>query len=152
MTGIKPFSQACINNREPIAAVLERVFRDRREVLEIGSGTGQHAIFFAPRLQHLYWQPSDRAENLPGIRAWLDECPADNLRQPLELDVDRAWPRTSYDAFFTANTCHIMAWPSVVNMFAGIASVARPGATLAIYGPFKYSGNFTTASNARFDA
>jgi len=152
MTEIKPFSQACINNREPIAAILERVFRDRRQVLEIGSGTGQHAIFFAPRLRHLSWQPSDRAENLPGIRAWLDEYPADNLHQPIELDVDRAWPQARYDAFFTANTCHIMAWPSVTNVFAGIARVASPSATLAIYGPFKYGGRFTSESNARFDA
>src|SRR5690606_6191457 len=121
-------------------------------VLEIGSGTGQHAVFFAPRLRHLSWQPSDCAENLPGIHAWLEEFPADNLRHPIELDVDGTWPRTSYDAFFTANTCHIMAWPSVVNLFAGIARTARPQATLVIYGPFKYNGRFTTESNARFDA
>jgi len=152
MAGIKPFSQACVNNRQPIAQILQRAFSEVSKVLEIGSGTGQHAVYFAPRLRHLIWQPSDCPENLQGIHAWLDEYRFDNLRNPLELDVNSHWPDATFDGFFTANTCHIMSWSSVVSLFTGIGRVAQPMATLAIYGPFKYDGLFTSESNARFDA
>ncbi|MFA5496064.1 MAG: DUF938 domain-containing protein [Porticoccaceae bacterium] len=149
---MKPFSQACENNREPILAILRRVFADRRRVLEIGSGTGQHAVHFAPRLPHLQWQTSDLAENHPAIAAWIDDFPAANLARPLVLDVTAPdWPAGPFDAFFTANTCHIMPWPAVQAMFAGIGRVAAPAAVLALYGPFNYGGRFTSDSNARFD-
>ncbi|HLS99274.1 MAG: DUF938 domain-containing protein [Porticoccaceae bacterium] len=150
---MKPFSQACANNQGPILAVLERVFAPCRGVLEIGSGTGQHAVHFAPRLAHLHWQTSDLAHNHPGINAWIDEYPAPNLARPLVLDVERGpWPEGPFDAIFSANTCHIMAWSAVAAMFAGIGRVAAPRAVIALYGPFKYGGAFTTDSNARFDA
>lgn len=151
MMPYKPFSQACVNNRDAILAVLRRAFAHSRRVLEIGSGTGQHAVFFAPALSHLCWQPSDCEENLAGIEAWITAEPAVNLLAPIHLDVNRNWPSLEVDAIFTANTCHIMPWPSVVNMFAGIGAIVGPKATLAIYGPFKYDGQFTTPSNARFD-
>jgi hypothetical protein len=151
MAGLKPFSQACANNSSAIAAKLVDIFSPCHRVLEIGSGTGQHAVYFAPLLRHLLWQPSDRAENLPGIHSWMAENPSDNLLPPLLLDVDGAWPATAFDGFFSANTCHIMAWPTVVNLFAGIGRLAQPESTLAIYGPFKYQGEFTTQSNANFD-
>src|SRR5204863_1475828 len=112
---MKRFSEACERNREPILAVLRRVFGDRRAVLEIGSGTGQHAAYFAPELPHLTWQPSDVAENLPGVRLWTAAIP--NVKEPLELDVDGEWPGIEADAAFTANTCHIMSWPQVEGMF-----------------------------------
>lgn len=151
MNDVKPFSQACENNRQPILSVLQRAFADCSQVLEIGSGSGQHAVFFAPQLQHLVWQPSDRPENLPGIQAWISDEPSSNLSFPLELDVDGLWPDSGFDGFFTANTCHIMPWTSVINMFAGIGKIATADAVLAIYGPFKYQGGFTTDSNANFD-
>ena len=151
MGGIKPFSQACANNRQPILEVLKRVFVDANDVLEIGSGTGQHAVYFAPELKHLMWQPSDRRENIPGIHAWIEEEPSRNLKKPVELDVDGPWPANKFDGFFTANTCHIMPWESVVNMFSGIGKKAGEETVLAIYGPFKYRGEFTTESNANFD-
>jgi hypothetical protein len=124
--------------------VLKRVFHDRRAVLEIGSGTGQHAAYFAPELPHLVWQPSDVAEHLPGIRMWGVE--------PIELDVDKPWPALDADAVFSANTAHIMSWPQVERMFAGVAQVLPPGGLFALYGPFHYGGRPTSASNARFDA
>jgi len=151
MAGIKPFSQACVNNRQPILGILQRVYATATRVLEIGSGTGQHCVYFAPALPHLCWQPSDRQENLAGIHAWLEEYPAANLYHPLELDVEGPWPAHRYDAFFTANTCHIMPWQSVVRMFSGIGEVAEEEATLALYGPFKYGGQYTSRSNANFD-
>lgn len=150
----KPFSQACENNREPILEILERAFADRRRVLELGSGTGQHAVHFAPRLPQLIWQTADLAENHGGINAWIDDHPADNLRRPLSLNADlRPWQLGDFqpDALFTANTCHIMAWSSVENFFAELAVQLPLDAVLAIYGPFNYGGEFTSDSNARFD-
>jgi hypothetical protein len=113
------------------------------KVLEIGSGTGQHAAYFAPELPHLVWQPSDVAANLPGIREWGVT--------PVELDVDGEWTVVDADAVFTANTCHIMSWPQVERMFAGIAKMPSLN-VVCIYGPFNYGGRPTSESNARFDA
>ncbi len=148
----KPFSQACDNNQQAILAILERVFTQAKQVLEIGSGTGQHASYFAPRLPDLIWQTSDQAEYHPGINAWVDDASATNLRRPLLLNVDMLeWPIAKIDAVFSANTCHIMGWASVVNMFSHLADVLTAGGTLAIYGPFNYDGQFTSPSNANFD-
>ena len=147
----KPCAPACERNREPILDVLRDHFGDRRAVLEIGSGTGQHAIFFAARLPHLLWQTSDRAENLPGIQAWLDEAGLPNTPPPLDLDVMGAWPARCYDALFSANTLHILPWAAVERLFAGLPDVLASDARVAIYGPFNYGGRFTSASNAAFD-
>ncbi|HQR59086.1 MAG TPA: DUF938 domain-containing protein [Azonexus sp.] len=147
----KPHAPACERNREPILEVLHDHFHDRRAVLEIGSGTGQHAIFFAARLPHLIWQTSDRAESLPGIKAWLDETGLANTPPALELDVTGAWPAGRYDAVFSANTLHIMPWAVVECLFAGLADVLADQAKVAIYGPFNYGGRFTSESNAAFD-
>ena len=141
---MKPFSEASERNRGPILEVLKRVFARTRVVLEIGSGTGQHAAYFAQELSHLVWQASDVAEHLPGIRQWISDPP------PLELDVGGEWPAIDADAVFSANTCHIMSWPQVERMFAGIGRLAP--AVFALYGPFKYDGRHTSDSNARFDA
>ena len=148
----KPYAPACDRNREPILAVLREHFADRRRVLEIGSGTGQHAVHFAAALPHLTWQTSDRAPNVPGIRMWLDEARLPNTPAPLELDVDGRWPEGTYDALFTANTLHIMGWDDVVRMFAALPAVTTGDAVLAIYGPFNDAGRFTSESNAAFDA
>jgi SAM-dependent methyltransferase len=143
---LKQFSEACERNRGPILETLKRVFADRTSVLEIGSGTGQHAAYFAPELPQLVWQTSDVAGNLPGIREWVGEPP------PIELDVDRPFPDVRADAVFSANTCHILSWTRVERMFAGIAGVLPAGGVLAVYGPFNYGGKPTAESNARFDA
>jgi hypothetical protein len=151
MSSRKPYAPACDRNREPILAVLRRWFADRHNVLEIGSGTGQHAVAFAAELPHLEWQTSDRAENLPGIRMWLDEARLPNLPPPLELDVTGRWSEGPYDAAFSANTLHIMSWDEVSGFLAALAMALAPDATLAIYGPFNYGGRFTSESNADFD-
>jgi hypothetical protein len=142
---VKPFSEASERNRAPILAVLKRVFKNCTRVLEIGSGTGQHAAYFAPELPHLVWQASDVADNLPGIRQWVSH-PA-----PIELDVDQPWPRVDADAVFSANTCHIMSWPQVERLFQGIGKI-RSLKIFCLYGPFNYHGKHTSESNARFDA
>lgn len=148
----KPYAPSCERNRDPILAVLRDHFADRRHVLEIGSGTGQHAVYFAARLPGLVWQASDRRENLAGIRAWLDEAGLPNTPPPLELDVCATWPSQRFDAAFSANTLHIMPWEAVEGLFAALPGVITGGARLAIYGPFNYGGRYTSASNAAFDA
>lgn len=149
---MKPFSQACEENREPILAVLKEVLSGRRKVLEIGSGTGQHAIWFGRHLPHLSWQTSDLAENHSGIHAWLDEAELPNVLAPIVLDVSTGpWPRRRFDAVFSANTTHIMSWPVVKAMFRGVGRVLAPDGVLCLYGPFNYHGRYTSESNARFD-
>jgi cyclopropane fatty-acyl-phospholipid synthase-like methyltransferase len=148
----KPDAPSCERNREPILAVLRDHFTDRRKVLEIGSGTGQHAIHFAAAMPHLTWQTSDRLENLPGIRAWLEAATLPNTPAPLELDVMGVWPPLRYDAIFSANTLHIMGWVEVERMFASLPEVMTGDAKLVTYGPFNYGSRFTSESNAAFDA
>ena len=148
----KPYSVACERNREPILAVLRTHFADRRHVLEIGSGTGQHAVHFAASMPHLQWQTSDVAANLPGISAWLAEAQLPNTPPPLLLDVNKELPALAADAIFSANTLHIMSWDEVERLFGGLNRVCAPDVTVAIYGPFNYGGRFTSDSNAAFDA
>ena len=149
----KPHSPASERNRDPILAVLREHFADRKRVLEIGSGTGQHAVHFAAALPQLVWQSSDRVENLPGIRAWLDEAGLPNTPAPLELDVNQPqWPAQRYDAVYSANTLHIMSWAEVQRLFERLPEIMTPDARLAVYGPFNYGGRFTSDSNAAFDA
>ncbi len=148
-----PFSQACENNKRPILAVLQRHLTQPNLVLEIGSGTGQHAVFFARELPHLVWQPSDRDEYLDVVRARVGRAAVANLPAPLELDVDRQpWPIAVADAVFSANTCHIMSWRSVGHFVAGVGAMLRPGGLFLLYGPFNYGGAFTSPSNEAFDA
>ncbi len=147
----KPYAPSCDRNREPILAVLRDHFTDRAQVLEIGSGTGQHAVFFAAALPRLTWQSSDRMENLPGIRAWLDEAALPNTPPPLELDVTGTWPARRFDAAFSANCLHIMGWEEVERLFAGLPAIMADDFKLLIYGPFNYGGRYTSDSNAAFD-
>lgn len=149
----KPFSESCVQNRGPILAVLREWFADRRHVLEIGSGTGQHAVYFAPELPHLVWQTADVPQHHAGIRAWLGDAALPNVLPPLALDAnDTAWHGGRYDAVFSANTLHIMGWAEVEQCFGGIGAVLEAGGVLAVYGPFNTNGAFTSDSNARFDA
>ncbi len=148
----KPDAPSCERNREPILAVLRDHFVDRRAVLEIGSGTGQHAVFFAAALPHLRWQASDRSGNLAGIRAWLDEAALPNTPAPIEFDVCAFWPQQRFDAVFSANTLHIMSWTEVERLFAGLPGILTDDARLVIYGAFNYGGQYTSESNAVFNA
>lgn len=148
----KPYAEACDRNRDPILEALRQHFADRRRVLEIGSGTGQHAVHFAAALPQLTWQTTEREPNLAGIRLWLGEANLPNLPPPLALDVRGTWPAARFDAVFTANTLHIMSWAEVRSLFAALPGVLSDDAALAVYGPFNYGGRFTSPSNAAFDA
>lgn len=154
----KPHSPSCDRNRDPILDVLRVRFADRREVLEIGSGTGQHAVHFAAAMPWLRWQCSDHADALPGIRLWLDEAALANTPPPFALQavlepVPGLFPSPPgrYDAVFSANTLHIMGWPEVQALFAALPDALADGAIVAIYGPFNDRGEFTSDSNRDFD-
>lgn len=149
---MKPFAESSEQNKQVILEILRAELAHARSVLEIGSGTGQHAVFFAAQLPHLQWYASDVTANLAGIALWLEEFPADNLHGPLPLDVTQAtWPLNLVDAVFSANTAHIMHWPAVQAMFAGIGQLLPAGGRFCLYGPFNYEGKYTSESNARFD-
>jgi SAM-dependent methyltransferase len=150
---VKPHSEACERNREPILQVLRQWFVQPGTALEIGAGTGQHAVYFAAHLPHLQWQPTDCEANLAGIGLWASEAALPNLRTALKLDVsDSVWPVETVDYVFSANTSHIMSWPEVELMFAGIARVLRTGGRFCLYGPFNREGRCTSQSNQAFDA
>jgi SAM-dependent methyltransferase len=149
---MKQYSDACEENKDPILAVLREELAGCRLVLEIGSGTGQHAVYFSRHLPHLSWQPSDLAVNHASIEAWRREAELPNLLPPLLLDVAREqWPDCDVDAVFSANTTHIMDWPEVVAMFAGVGALLKTGGIFCLYGPFNYNSRYTSDSNARFD-
>ncbi|MCB1758288.1 MAG: DUF938 domain-containing protein [Gammaproteobacteria bacterium] len=149
---MKPYAESCDQNREPILAAIEPLFRDIKRVLEIGSGTGQHAVYFAAALSHLQWLSSDLAEHHAGISQWLEEAALPNVEGPLLLDVAHPdWPEIEVDAVFTANTLHIMHWPAVRALFAGVGRLLPAAGLFAAYGPFNYGGAYTSDSNARFD-
>ena len=154
MTNGLPDAPATGRNREAILAVLRDVFADRTRVLEIGSGTGQHAVHFAAAMPWLQWQTSDLPDRHAAITAWIAEAKLPNVLQPLALDVDRPeqWPLQRFDAVFSANTLHIMGWAQVQALFANLPRVLMPEASVVIYGPFNIGGEFTSPSNRAFDA
>lgn len=148
-----PFSEACERNKAPILAVLRSAFADRSQVLEIGSGTGQHAVHFAAQLPHLTWYPTEQLPYLNDLIARVKLEGSPNLRPPMMLDVNQAvWPLRHVDAVFTANTLHIMAWNGVRALFRGVDAVLSAEGTLCVYGPFRYQGRYTSPSNEEFDA
>ena len=148
----KPFSQAAENNKGPILQVLQQAFAEQSSVLEIGSGTGQHAEFMARALPRLRWQPSELPASLEILGLGLREAALANLLPPIALDVCHAdWKLQGVDAVFTANTLHIMPWSAVPCLFEGAGRLLGRGGRLCVYGPFRYHGDFTTRSNADFD-
>ncbi|MEN8178046.1 MAG: DUF938 domain-containing protein [Pseudomonadota bacterium] len=151
MMSEKPFSEACEQNKQPILDVLKRLFADVTQVLEVGSGTGQHAVYFAESLPYLHWQTSDREENHPGIRAWLGEAALSNTGLPISLDVTKEWPEQTFGGIFSANTTHIMSWPQVEQLFRGVGEALQLGGCFVLYGPFNFGGWYTSDSNRSFD-
>lgn len=146
------FSKAAEKNQGPIQHVLSEALAASRRVLEIGSGSGQHACAFARQLPHLLWQPSETSEFFSALAENLRRHGTDNLCPPVLLDVQAAaWPVTRIDAIFSANTLHIMPWQTVEAMFAGIGRTLDDSGLLCIYGAMRYKGAFTSASNEQFD-
>ncbi len=148
---MKPYAESCDQNRAPLLAVIQPLLQSCTALLEIGSGTGQHGVFFAEAMPHLTWHTSDRSDNHHGIRQWLEEAARNNLRGPLDLDVLNEWPELAVDAVFSANTTHIMDWPAVEALFAGVGRLLPAQGLFLLYGPFNYANAYTSESNARFD-
>ncbi len=151
---MRPYSESCDQNRDPILAVIKPLFVNSRRVLELGSGTGQHAVYFAEEMPHLSWQTSDLEENHSGIRLWMIEAGLNNVLPPVSLAAcdQQAWQHLpTYDAVFSANAVHIMSEDDVECLFEGIGKVLEAEGLLVLYGPFNYQGNYTSESNARFD-
>jgi len=147
-----PNSEACERNKGPILEVLRNAFADRGHVLEIGSGTGQHAVHFAAQLPHLVWHPTEQLKYMPDLDARIKQQGSANLRPPAVLDVRQAvWPLRQADAVFSANTLHIMSWAEVLDLFGGLGKILAAGGVLCIYGPFRYDGRYTSDSNRSFD-
>ncbi|MGP5491758.1 DUF938 domain-containing protein [Psychrobacter celer] len=152
-----PFSQACENNKQPILEVLQKELQDSTHVLEVGSGTGQHSVYFAPNLPHLHWQTSDVIDNHQAIQSWHESYPAPNLHAPSVFNlmtdsIPKLQDAPPYDAVFTANTLHIIAWSLVERLFE-LAGEALPfKGKLIVYGPFNENGRYTSASNQSFDS
>jgi hypothetical protein len=150
---MKPRSEACERNRDAILKVLMQWFLEPGTALEIGSGTGQHAVYFARHLPHITWLCSDLEDNRPGIRAWVSDSKLPNLPPPLRLDVsDTAWPVARAKYVFSSNTAHIMNWTQVHAMFAGVAKTLLPRGVFCLYGPINHKGEFTSDSNRAFDS
>jgi cyclopropane fatty-acyl-phospholipid synthase-like methyltransferase len=146
-------SPASERNKRPILEVLRVELQDARDVLEIGTGTGQHAVFFAEEMPHLTWQTSDLPENHDAIRARLARDATSRVKPPLSLDVEDEAPSTMvFDAVFSANTAHIMSIRAVQRMYALVGGILPVGGRFCLYGPFNFDGEFTSESNARFDA
>ena len=149
---MKPYAESCDQNRHVILEAIKPLLLNKKQVLEIGSGTGQHAVFFAKAMPHLIWHTSDQSENHHGIQQWLTEANLTNTRPPIALDVSRdTWPQLRIDVIFAANAVHIMSWNNVIDLFYQAGKLLKKEGVLILYGPFNYNNNYTSNSNARFD-
>lgn len=148
-----PFSEACERNKAPILHVLlENIYPTDRRVLEIGAGTGQHAIYFAQKFPQVEWFPSDLPANMLGLNMAFSDARVKNIQKPVRLDVSRDdFPKVKFDVVFTANTLHIMHWKDCKAFMKLLGHRLREDSRAIFYGPFKYNGEFTSPSNALFD-
>jgi hypothetical protein len=147
----KPFAPAAEENRDAILKVLQQEFKHINTVLEIGSGTGQHAAYFSQHLAHLNWQASDKHTMLSGIAMWLDDANLETPLAPIELDVNLNWPQQSYQGAYAANIAHIIHWNEIEALFSGLDQVLIDSAVFCLYGPFNINGDYTSESNRLFD-
>ena len=149
---MKPYSESCDQNRDPILNVILPLFAKKKHILEIGSGTGQHAVYFASQMPHLTWHTSDQQIYHQGIQQWLSEAALDNTPPPIALNVSTdTWPSFEVDAIFSANAVHIMSWDNVIDFIKNAGHLLDSGGLLVLYGPFNYNNNYTSESNANFD-
>ncbi|MCS5589902.1 MAG: class I SAM-dependent methyltransferase [Candidatus Thioglobus sp.] len=148
---MKQHSESCRQNQDPILSIIKPLLANTKSVLEVGSGTGQHAVYFSEHMPHLIWQASDQSQYLPGVNAWINDANLGNLPSAIELDVTQPWPDIRVEAIFSANTTHIMGWEVVADLFHGAGQALEVGGLFILYGPFNYQGQYTSKSNADFD-
>ena len=140
---MKPYAESCDQNRDPIFEVIQPLLIDKKNLLEVGSGTGQHAAYFAQKMPHLIWQTSDQQPYHEGIKLWLDDANLDNTPPPILLNVSTdVWPKQNFDAVFSANAVHIMAWDNVVDFFENAPKLLNKGGLFILYGPFNYNQQY----------
>jgi cyclopropane fatty-acyl-phospholipid synthase-like methyltransferase len=152
MNPSKPFAESSEQNKQDILAIIQPLFSKLKRVLEIASGTGQHAVYFSQVMPHLNWQPSDLDSALPGIQNWVNESGLENLNQPIALDVSSInWPQQTFDAIFSANSLHIMSQQHVKDLFSNVGHLLNANGLITVYGPFNYHGQFSSESNRHFD-
>ena len=147
-------SPAAVRNRAPILEVLRRVLPPKARVLELASGSGEHAVYFAQAMSGWDWQPSDPdAAARASIFAWIDDAALTNLRAPIELDAcDKSWPVVgSFDAVAAINMIHISPWDATLGLIRGASRVLAARGVLFTYGPYKRDGLHTAPSNEAFD-
>ena len=149
----KPYSPACERNSGPILEVMKQyITRNDQRLLEIGSGTGQHAVYLAPEFPFLEWHPTDVSANLNGMKLWFKEAGIKNIQMPVRVEIGKDdFPKLKFDIIFTANTFHIMHWKECKTLMKQMGHRLREGSRVMIYGPFKYGGEFTSPSNEEFD-
>ncbi len=149
----KPHAPACDRNRQVILDVLNQVIQPQdKQLLEIGSGTGQHAVFMSAHFPNLIWQTSDLEENHTGIKLWLAEEKSPQLKSPVHYQAGKTiFPSGDFDVVYTANTLHIMSWENVQSLINDLGNHLKAGSRVVIYGPFNYNGQFTSESNAKFE-
>lgn len=148
----RPYSESCDQNRQAILQVITPFLENCKNVLEIGSGTGQHAVYLAERFPGLTWQTSDLPENHAGIASWIEHSRLNNVLYPIALDVAKTWPKDQFDIIFSANTLHIMSSEHVARLFSSLPACMHAGSRFIVYGPFNYNGEYTSESNRQFDA
>jgi len=154
---MKPYSGSCEQNRDPILMVLKELLATtpataEKIILEVGSGTGQHAVYFAEALPNITWQCSDQQQYHSGIQSWLDDAKLPNVLPPISLNVSEdTWPTNEFDLLYSANVMHIMHWQNVVDLFASGTKCLKPDGLMVCYGPFNFEGKYTSTSNAQFD-
>jgi len=145
------YSEASERNKQPIFNRLVPYLTADTRVLEIGSGSGQHALFIASQLPQISWQPSEQAQYVEALALNIEQLATDNIEKPLTLDVREKWPTQRFNAIYSANTLHIMSWQSVQAFFVGASRGIAPCGYLFVYGPFRYQSKFTAPSNRAFD-
>ena len=149
---MKSFSEACERNKSVILSTIEPYLKSFTNVLEVGSGNGQHAIYFAQNMSWLNWQTSDCEENHADINEWIEGYNGNNVNRPVALNVVQdPWPQQYYDAVYSANTVHIMPWDAVEVFFSGVGKILERGGIFMLYGPFNYNGAFSCESNRKFE-
>jgi cyclopropane fatty-acyl-phospholipid synthase-like methyltransferase len=145
------YSESCERNKQPILDKLSVYLSNLTTILEVGSGSGQHALFVSDHHKHLTWQPSDQDQYIDALMINIEQYASKRVLPPIELDVSRTWPNNLYDGIFTANTLHIMSWNDVTNFFQGAGSIIKENGCLFVYGPFRYEKAYTSSSNAQFN-
>ena len=148
---MKQHSSSCVQNQAPILKIIKPLLLEKHTVLEVGSGTRQHAIYFAEKMPHLSWQASDQVQYLSSVNAWINEAKLNNTPPAINLDVTQACPALEFDVIFSANTTHIMSWEMVVDFFQGVGKSLSENGLFILYGPFNYNAQYTSQSNANFD-